>query len=326
VQNILVTGAAGFIGSNFVRYLRKNYSTTYNICGIVDNLTYAGDRARVPENIPFIKKDIATLNWEYVLDFLNADILVNFAAQTHVDNSIKGIEEFEKSNILGVKNIVQGVSKYERKKVFVIFVSTDEVYGDLPLDSNKKLKETAPLHPNNPYSWTKAAGDLFVQMNNRTFGNLDYTIVRAANNYGPSQHFEKFLPTVISKAIKKESIPIYGNGKNIREWLWVEDFCAGITKVIDCYANKKENKVLGEVFNFGANSCMENIDLAKLVLKILNRDERLLQFIADRPGHDKKYALDWSKSKKVLGWEPKMQLESGVKLVISNIVTRLNKC
>lgn len=328
MKNILVTGGAGFIGSNFVNYIKGNklLREKYYVCAIVDNLTYAADRQRLnDDNVPFIPKDVARLDWSILLDMYNVDVLVNFAAQTHVDNSIKELTAFEHSNILGVKNIVKHVSKFTQKKVFTVFISTDEVYGDLPVDSGKKFKEKDLLHPNNPYSWTKAAGDLYVQMHSRTFGGLDYAIARATNNYGKNQHWEKFLPMTIKNAILKRSIPVYGRGDNVREWLYTEDFCAGILKIIDGYFSRKREKIVGEIFNFGSNTQMRNIDLAKMVLGKLNRGEDLLQLVADRPGHDKKYALDWTKAKNILGWSPTTAFEDGLNYTISNTVHRIKQ-
>jgi dTDP-glucose 4,6-dehydratase len=321
-MRILVTGAAGFIFSNFIKLAKQK---GYEICAVIDNLTYAADRSRIPPDIPFYKQDIAKCNWPYLLEKTQADVIVNGAAHTHVDNSIIDASEFIESNFLGVVNMVNGIRQRKKttgKDTYLIQVSTDEVLGQLPLDSMEKWNEDAKLAPRNPYSASKASAELWLSSTYQTYGETPYTIVRAANNYGPNQHLEKFLPVIISKALKNEKIPVYGDGKNIREWLFVDDFCRGILNVIDLY-QLDSKYVIGEIFHFGSNLSSRNIDTVQAVLYLMRKPESLIEFVLDRPGHDLKYALDYTKAAAILDWKPEMHFARGLQIVIDDIKKRM---
>ncbi|MGC8730595.1 MAG: dTDP-glucose 4,6-dehydratase [Candidatus Micrarchaeia archaeon] len=303
-MKLLVTGGLGFIGSNFIKYWFKNHrnDTIINI----DKLTYAAD----PYNLygikdkydyTYVKGDIA--NKEIVLKAAkDVDVIINFAAETHVDNSIKNAENFVKSNVLGVYNLLEVARIYN---IRFHQVSTDEVYGMLPLNSKSKFTEKSKYAPRNPYSATKAGADHLVNAYFNTY-KLPVTISNCSNNYGPYQHPEKLIPKAIINALFDKPIPIYGNGMQIRDWIYVDDHCSALERIL----LKGE---YGETYLISANQEKHNIDVVKMILNILNKDESLIKFVGDRPGHDVRYAIDARKIRKELGWKPKMKFDEGLK-------------
>jgi dTDP-glucose 4,6-dehydratase len=302
MSRILITGGAGFIGSNFIRYMIEKYPN-YEFINL-DALTYCGNLENLKgvdenKNYKFIKGDITD---KILVDNLMQDVnyVVNFAAESHVDRSIKDPEIFIKSNILGTQNLLNAAKKYNIKKF--LQVSTDEVYGSL--GKNGFFTEKTPLQPNSPYSATKAGADLMVRAYYNTF-NLPVNITRCSNNYGPYQFPEKLIPLMISNAIEGKSLPIYGDGKNIRDWLHVYDHCTAIDLVL-------HKGAVGEVYNIGGHNEKQNIEIVKLILSELNKDESLIKFVDDRLGHDKRYAIDSNKIRRELGWKPKYTFETGI--------------
>ena len=306
MSKILVTGGAGFIGSNFVKYMLDKYSD-YEIINL-DALTYCGNLENLKDiedrdNYTFVKGDIR--DKELVDDLVSkVDYVINFAAESHVDRSIEDPEIFIKSNVLGTQVLLNaaknlGVEKY-------IQISTDEVYGTL--GETGYFSETTPLQPNSPYSASKAGGDLITRAYFETF-DLPVNITRCSNNYGPYQFPEKLIPLMISNALEDKKLPIYGDGKNIRDWLHVYDHCQAIDLVLH------EGK-LGEVYNIGGHNERQNIQIVKLILEALGKDESLIEFVADRLGHDRRYAIDADKIRNELGWEPKYTFETGIKETI----------
>lgn len=302
MTQILITGGAGFIGSNFIRYMIEKYPN-YKFINL-DALTYCGNLENLEgieknPNYNFVKGNITD---KKLVDNLvsKVDYIVNFAAESHVDRSIKDPEIFIKSNILGTQNLLNAAKKHNIKKF--LQVSTDEVYGSL--GKTGYFTEETPLQPNSPYSATKASADLMVRAYHNTF-NLPVNITRCSNNYGPYQFPEKLIPLMISNALKDEPLPIYGDGKNIRDWLHVYDHCTAIDLVLH------EGK-LGEVYNIGGHNEKQNIEIVKLILSTLNKDYSLIKFVNDRLGHDKRYAIDSNKIRTELGWEPKYIFETGI--------------
>lgn len=306
MSKILVTGGAGFIGSNFVKYMLDKYSD-YEIINL-DALTYCGNLENLKDiedmdNYTFVKGDIR--DKELVDDLVSkVDFVINFAAESHVDRSISDPEIFIKSNVLGTQVLLNaaknlGVEKY-------IQISTDEVYGTL--GETGYFTETTPLQPNSPYSASKAGGDLITRAYFETF-DLPVNITRCSNNYGPYQFPEKLIPLMISNALEDKKLPIYGDGKNIRDWLHVYDHC----QAIDLVLHEGE---LGEVYNIGGHNERQNIQIVKLILEALGKDESLIEFVADRLGHDRRYAIDADKIRNDLGWEPKYTFETGIKETI----------
>ncbi len=306
MSKILVTGGAGFIGSNFVKYMLDKYSD-YEIINL-DALTYCGNLENLKDiedmdNYTFVKGDIR--DKELVDDLVSkVDYVINFAAESHVDRSIEDPEIFIKSNVLGTQVLLNaaknlGVEKY-------IQISTDEVYGTL--GETGYFSETTPLQPNSPYSASKAGGDLITRAYFETF-DLPVNITRCSNNYGPYQFPEKLIPLMISNALEDKKLPIYGDGKNIRDWLHVYDHCQAIDLVLH------EGK-LGEVYNIGGHNERQNIQIVKLILEALGKDESLIEFVADRLGHDRRYAIDADKIRNELGWKPKYTFETGIKETI----------
>jgi len=303
METILVTGGAGFIGSNFVKYMiSKEESKIINY----DALTYAGNLENLKEveshpYYTFIKGDIVDRSKvEEVFKNYRIDYVINFAAESHVDRSIKDPDIFVKTNVLGTQVLLDVSRKFGIKKF--IQISTDEVYGSLGPEGY--FTEESPLAPNSPYSASKAGADMLVRAYFKTYG-LPVNITRCSNNFGPHQHPEKFIPTVILNALQDNPIPIYGDGQNIRDWLYVEDHCRAIELVL------KKGRI-GEVYNIGGNNEWRNIDIAKLILKLLGKPESLIQFVADRPGHDRRYAIDSSKIKKELGWKVEYRFEKAL--------------
>lgn len=310
-MNIIVTGGAGFIGGNFVYYELETHPEDRIIC--FDKLTYAGHLATLAEAekygaFHFVKGDIADREAVYRLfEEEKPDIVVNFAAESHVDRSIEDPEIFLKTNILGTHVLMDACRKYGIRRFHQ--VSTDEVYGDLPLDrADLFFKEDTPLCASSPYSASKAAADLLVLSYYRTF-ELPVTITRCSNNYGPFQFPEKFIPLMILRAIANKSIPVYGAGDNVRDWLYVEDHCAAVDLVM-----RKGRE--GEIYNIGAHNEISNIELVKLVLAQLNKSESLIAFVTDRPGHDKRYAIDPGKITTELAWSPRTIFSNGIRRTI----------
>ena len=310
-MKMLITGGAGFIGSNFLHYMVNKYKDYNFVC--LDSLTYAGNYSNIKSlesmpNFKFVKGDIT--NKEEVDDLFAKeffDVVVNFAAESHVDNSIKNPGLFLNTNIIGTQILMDASKKYNIKRYHQI--STDEVYGDLPLDRKDLLfTEDTPIHTSSPYSSSKAGADLLVGAYYRTYG-LPITISRCSNNYGPYQFPEKLIPVVIGKALNNESIPVYGNGENVRDWIHVIDHTIGVDKIIH------EGKV-GEVYNLGGHSERTNLEVVKIILKQLGKPESLITYITDRPGHDLRYAIDSTKAEKELNWDRTYTFEQGIKETI----------
>lgn len=306
-MNIIVTGGAGFIGSNFVYYLLKKHPADRVIC--YDSLTYAGNYETVipaleNPNFRFVKGDIT--DREQVARLFQAekpDVVVNFAAESHVDRSIVNPDVFLKTNILGTSVLMDacrefGILRYHQ-------VSTDEVYGDLPLDRpDLFFTEETPIHTSSPYSASKASADLLALAYHRTYG-LPVTISRCSNNYGPYHFPEKLIPLMIVKALAGEKLPVYGDGKNVRDWLYVEDHCAAIDLIL-------EKGRVGEVYNIGGHNERANIDVVKTILRALGKGEELIDFVPDRLGHDRRYAIDPAKISRELGWRPETKFDEGI--------------
>ncbi len=306
MTKILVTGGAGFIGSNFVRYMLDKYPS-YEIINL-DTLTYCGNLENLSgiednPNYSFVKGDIA--DKELVLDISSdIDYIVNFAAESHVDRSIEDPEIFIKSNIMGTQVLLDAARKNQTEKY--LQVSTDEVYGSLG-KSGYFIEET-PIAANSPYSASKAGADLMVRAYNKTF-DLPVNITRCSNNYGPYQFPEKLIPLMISNALENQPLPVYGDGMNIRDWLHVYDHCTAIDLVLH------QGKI-GDVYNIGGNNEKPNIEIVKLILENLGKDESLIEYVNDRPGHDRRYAIDSSKMQNELGWKPKYTFETGIQETI----------
>ena len=307
-MKFLVTGGAGFIGSNYLHYVVNKYPNDDFVC--LDYLTYAGNYNNIKSleeknNFKFVYGDIT--NREF-LDKLfkeeNFDYVINFAAESHVDNSIKNPFVFADTNIKGTLSLMDTCRKYDIKRFHQI--STDEVYGDLPLDRpDLKFSEDTPLHTSSPYSSSKASADLFVMAYFRTF-HLPVTISRCANNYGAYQFPEKLIPVVISKALKNEPIPVYGKGLNVRDWIHVDDHNKAVDLIV-------RNGKVGEIYNVGGHSEKSNLEVVKTILKQMGKSEDLITFVADRPGHDLRYAIDSSKIERELGWKLTHNFDEGIK-------------
>lgn len=310
-MNVLVTGGVGFIGSNFVFHMLKEHLTYRIVC--LDALTYAGNLATLESvmdnpNFRFVKGDITDRELvDKLFEEEKFDIVVNFAAESHVDRSIEDPGIFLKTNILGTQVLMDTSRKYGIKRFHQ--VSTDEVYGDLPLDrTDLFFTEETPIHTSSPYSASKASADLLVQAYHRTF-KLPITISRCSNNYGPYQFPEKLIPLMISRALNNESLPVYGKGKNVRDWLYVEDHCTAI----DLILHKGKD---GEVYNIGGHNEKTNLEVVKTILKELGKPESLITFVKDRAGHDMRYAINPSKTRRELGWEPTTLFDEGIKMTI----------
>ena len=307
----LVTGCAGFIGSNFVHYMLEKYNDI-NIVNL-DKLTYAGnlDNLRDIEQdsrYVFVQGDICDRT---LVDSLFAqyefDYVINFAAESHVDRSIEDPGIFLQTNIIGTATLMDASRKYGVKRFHQ--VSTDEVYGDLPLDRpDLFFREDTPIHTSSPYSSSKAAADLLAMSYFRTYG-LPVSISRCSNNYGPYQHTEKLIPLMITKAKNDQPLPVYGKGINVRDWLYVEDHCKAIDLIV-------HNGKAGEIYNVGGHNEMRNIDIVKLICKTLGKSQELITFVQDRKGHDLRYAIDPSKIHNELGWLPETCFEEGIKKTI----------
>jgi dTDP-glucose 4,6-dehydratase len=301
-MRILVTGGAGFIGSNFVHYILKEHPATEIV--VLDKLTYAGRKENledVSEKITFIKGDIA-LREDVAKAAENCDVIMNFAAETHVDRSILQAGTFVLTDVLGVYNLLETMR--ETKGARFIQISTDEVYGHILKGS---FKEIDRLNPRNPYSASKAGAELLCQAYFETY-RLPVIITRSSNNYGPHQHPEKLIPKAIINALLDRPIPVYGNGKNVRDWLYVEDNCAAI----DLVMHKGEP---GQVYNIGAGQELENIQVVKATLKLTQKTEGLIKFVEDRLGHDMRYSIDTEKIRK-MGWRPETRFEDGIERTV----------
>ncbi|MBY0009533.1 dTDP-glucose 4,6-dehydratase [Paenibacillus typhae] len=306
-MKLLVTGGAGFIGSNFVIYMLQQHPDCQIIN--VDALTYAGNLENLKSvegnpNYTFVKADITDVSAMDALIGQGVDVVVNFAAESHVDRSILEPDVFVKTNVLGTQVLLDAAKKYSVTKF--VQVSTDEVYGTL--GATGLFTEETPLTPNSPYSASKAGGDLLVRAYHETFG-LPVNITRCSNNYGPYQFPEKLIPLMISRALNDGALPIYGDGLNIRDWLYVEDHCSAIDLVI-------HNGVIGEVYNIGGNNERTNMHIVKTILEELGKPESLITYVQDRPGHDRRYGIDPTKITNELGWKPKHTFETGIKETI----------
>ncbi|MEY8739713.1 dTDP-glucose 4,6-dehydratase [Bacillales bacterium AN1005] len=306
-MKLLVTGGAGFIGSNFVMYMLRTHPD-YEIIN-VDSLTYAGNLENLQsiESNPqyrFIHADITNVEQMEQIISQGIDIVVNFAAESHVDRSIVSPDIFVRTNVLGTQVLLDAAKKYQITKF--VQVSTDEVYGSL--GATGLFTEETPLMPNSPYSASKAGADLLVRAYHETFG-LPVNITRCSNNYGPFQFPEKLIPLIISRALNDETVPIYGDGLNIRDWLYVEDHCSAIDLVI-------HHGRVGEVYNIGGNNERTNLYIVETILKHLGKPTSLIQYVQDRLGHDRRYGIDPTKLSTELGWQPKHHFETGIKETI----------
>ena len=305
-MKVLITGGAGFMGSDLVRKLARD---SYEVI-VADKLTYAGDMDRIKEvsdRIRFYKIDIADKeSVGEVIDTEKPDIVVHYAAETHVDRSILDPDIFVRTNVLGTLNLLMASMKADVRKF--IHISTDEVYGELPLNSSEKFTEDTPLRPNSPYSASKAGADMLVRSFVETYG-FPAVIVRASNNYGPWQYPEKLIPLSVFKVLSGERIPVYGNGTNVRTWLFVEDFTEAVLLLIE---KGKE----GEVYNVGSGEERQNIEVVKIILSALGKGDELIEFVPDRPGHDLRYAVDTTKIKRELGWNAKTSFEEGIEKTV----------
>ena len=310
-MKIIVTGGAGFIGGNYIHIMLKKHPEDAIIC--LDALTYAGNMetlAPVLQNpkFKFVKLDIADRPAVYKLfEQEKPDMIINFAAESHVDRSIVNPELFLRTNIIGTSVLLDACHKYGIKRYHQ--VSTDEVYGDLPLDrTDLFFTETTPLHTSSPYSASKASADLLVLAYHRTY-QLPVTISRCSNNYGPYHFPEKLIPLMIANALNNKPLPVYGKGENVRDWLYVVDHCNAIDLII------RKGKV-GEIYNIGGHNERRNLDVVKTILKELGKPESLIHFVTDRPGHDRRYAIDPTKIHNELGWLPETKFEDGIKKTV----------
>jgi len=311
-MKVLVTGGAGFIGGNFVHHMVNKYPD-YQIVNL-DLLTYAGNLETLKPvedkpNYKFVKGDIA--DEAFIMDLFEKekfDVVVNFAAESHVDRSIEDPGIFVQTNVMGTRVLLDASRKFGVKRYHQ--VSTDEVYGDLPLDRpDLFFTENTPIHTSSPYSASKASADLFVLAYHRTFGT-PVTVSRCSNNYGPYHFPEKLIPLMISRALADEELPVYGNGENVRDWLHVSDHCEAIDLIIH------KGKV-GEVYNIGGHNERTNLQVVQTILKALDKPESLIKYVKDRPGHDRRYAIDPSKIHRELGWLPETSFAEGIKKTIN---------
>lgn len=310
-MTVIVTGGAGFIGGNYIHYHLKAHPEDRVVC--VDKLTYAGNLSTLKsamdnKNFRFVKLDICDREGvNKLFEEEKPDVVINFAAESHVDRSIEDPEIFLKTNILGTAALMDACRAFGNIRFHQ--VSTDEVYGDLPLDRpDLFFTEETPIHTSSPYSSSKAGADLLVLAYLRTYG-LPVTISRCSNNYGPYHFPEKLIPLMISNCLNDKPLPVYGEGKNVRDWLYVEDHC----KAIDLIVRKGK---IGEVYNVGGHNEMANIDIVKLICKELGKPESLITFVEDRKGHDMRYAIDPTKIHNELGWLPETKFEDGIKKTI----------
>ncbi|MBR6940684.1 MAG: dTDP-glucose 4,6-dehydratase [Clostridia bacterium] len=310
-MKILVTGGAGFIGANFINYMLREHPEDKIVC--LDCLTYAGNLANLKDafankNFLFVRGNISDrLLIDAFFEKEKFDTVVNFAAESHVDRSITNPTIFLETNIMGTAALLDAGRKHKIKRFHQ--VSTDEVYGDLPLDRDDLFfTEETPIHTSSPYSASKAAADLLVLAYHRTYG-MPVTVSRCSNNYGPYQFPEKLIPLMIQKALADEKLPVYGNGLNIRDWLYVEDHCRAIDMII---RNGRE----GEIYNVGGHNEKQNIEVVRTVLARMGKSEELISYVADRAGHDLRYAIDPTKIHRELGWLPETAFDDGIKMTI----------
>jgi dTDP-glucose 4,6-dehydratase len=306
-MRLLVTGGAGFIGSNFVRYTLGRYPD-YMILNL-DQLTYAGNLENLADlegnsNHQFLHGDIGSAELADRIMKLGVDAVIHFAAESHVDRSILDAGAFARTNIMGTLNLLEAARK--NKIARFIQISTDEVYGSL--GETGAFTEESPLAPNSPYAASKAAADLLVRSHHHTYG-LTALIARCSNNYGPYQFPEKFIPLFVTNALAGIPLPLYGDGLNVRDWIHVLDHCAALDRILH---HGKD----GEIYNIGARQEMPNIEIARLILHSLGKDDRLMTFVEDRPGHDRRYAMDPSKIEKELGWKPSVGFSEGIEQTI----------
>ncbi len=311
IETILITGGAGFIGSNFISYIMGVHPDYRVVC--VDKLTYAGSMDNLNavadrENFRFYKADICDReNIFKIFESEKPDIVVNFAAESHVDRSIENPEVFLDTNIKGTAVLMDACIKYGVRRFHQI--STDEVYGDLPVDRPELLfTEETPLRTSSPYSSSKAAADLLVMAYHRTYG-LPVTISRCSNNYGPRQFPEKLIPLMVFNALENKPLPVYGQGINVRDWIHVDDHCRAVDMIIHHGRD-------GEIYNVGGSNEVANIDIVKLICRMLGKPESLITFVPDRKGHDLRYAIDSSKLRNELGWHPEVDFEAGIRETI----------
>ncbi len=330
MQNILITGGAGFIGNNFIKWMLHKYSC-YNIIN-VDALTYAGNLENLKDvennsNYIFIQADIREKEKiNKIFKQYNISKVVNFAAESHVDRSIDNSEAFLATNIIGTSVLLDVAKKYWKltpedkyckefkKDTKFLQVSTDEVYGTL--EQEGMFQENTPLAPNSPYSASKASADMIVRSYKETFG-MPINITRCSNNYGPYQFPEKLIPLIISNCLNNKPIPVYGDGLQVRDWLHVSDHCSAIDLVL-------HNGLPGEVYNIGGNNEKANIDIVKFIIFELNKSESLIEYVKDRPGHDRRYAIDNTKISTQLGWTPKFTFEDGIKKTVEWYLKNIN--
>lgn len=308
-MKVLVTGGAGFIGSNFIRYMFKTYPD-YTIINL-DKLTYAGNLENLKDieeqdqgsekRYRFIRGDIADSDLVNSIAEKGLDAIINFAAESHVDRSIENSRVFTETNVLGTHVLLDAALRYKVNRF--IQISTDEVYGSL--GPTGKFIETTPLSPNSPYSASKASADLLTRSYFETYG-LSTIITRCSNNYGPYQFPEKLIPLFITNALSDQNLPLYGDGLNVRDWIFVEDHCSAIAMVL-------HHGKIGEVYNIGGNSEKTNLEITKTILKELSKPESLISYVKDRPGHDRRYAIDCTKMCRELGWYQKYDFQTGIK-------------
>ncbi len=307
-MRILITGGAGFIGSNFARLAIAGAFPKTDSITVLDSLTYAGNKQNLESlvgksNFNFVIGDICEPS--EVLPLLEeTDAVINFAAESHVDRSIKSASEFVRTNIAGVQVILDGIKQTGRQIRF-LQVSTDEVYGSILEGS---WDETCPIRPNSPYAASKAGGELFTRSYHRTHG-LDVVITRCSNNYGPYHFPEKLIPLFITNLLEGKKVPVYGSGKNVRDWLHVDDHCRGIYSVL-------MNGRSGEVYNIGGGRELRNNEITSLILEAMELDETSIEYVEDRKGHDLRYSVDWTKINRELGYEPQVKFEDGLKETI----------
>ncbi len=315
-MNILVTGGAGFIGSNFIKMLINKYPEYYVMN--VDKLTYAGNLENLKDienskNYKFYKENICNISaLDKIFNENSIDYIVNFAAESHVDRSILTPEIFVDTNIKGTMNLLEMTKQYDIKKY--LQVSTDEVYGSL--GKTDEFTETTPIAPNSPYSASKAGADLLCRAYYKTY-DLPIMISRCSNNYGPYQFPEKLIPLMIYNAMNNKGLPVYGDGKNVRDWIYVGDHCESLLTIL-------EKGKVGEIYNIGGNSERMNIEIVKLILDHLNKPKSLIKFVKDRPGHDRRYAMDITKIKNELNWKPKFNFKDGIKKTIKWYIDNIN--
>ncbi len=310
-MKILVTGGAGFIGTNFLKYMLNKYKNYYFVC--IDNLSVKESKNNIKEfinhkNFKFIKENITNRHKIYkIFKDEKFEMVINFAAETNVDESIENPNIFFKTNVIGTSILMDACLKYNVNRFHQI--STDEVYGDLPLNSKKSYDERQILKPSNPYAASKASADMIVMSYYRTY-NLNVTISRSTNNYGPYQSFRKLIPLTIKNAHSNKSIPVYGDGTNIRDWLFVLDH----VKAIDLIIHKGK---IGEIYNISGNAKKNNLYVIKTILKLTNKSNDLILFVKDRPGHDMMYSINSKKIEKELNWKREYKFEKGIKETVN---------